>query len=116
MVIGAPSYFPATWENLIVLKNLVQEHDPESTLFPSTAGKLGASTLGIGARFTTLHWPAVEWAMSALEFGVTANQNSIPRELVYDVEAMLEGASTRFPSRSSGRMFPRATRARAWRG
>ena len=29
--------------------------------------------------------------MSALELGVTANQNSIPRELVYDVDAMLEG-------------------------
>jgi hypothetical protein len=84
-------YFPATWENLLALKNLVQEHDPASTVFPSTAGELGRSTLGIGARFTTLHWPAVEWAMSALELGVTANQNSIPRELVYDVDAMLEG-------------------------
>ena len=29
--------------------------------------------------------------MSALDLGVTANQNSIPRELVYDVDAMLEG-------------------------
>jgi hypothetical protein len=29
--------------------------------------------------------------MSALEIGVTANQNSIPRELVYDVDAMLAG-------------------------
>jgi len=27
--------------------------------------------------------------MSALEIGLTANQNSIPRELVYDVDAML---------------------------
>jgi hypothetical protein len=84
-------YFPATWENLLALKNLVQEHDPESTLFPSAGAELGRTTLGIGARFTTLHWPAVEWAMSALELGVTANQNSIPRELVYDVDAMLEG-------------------------
>jgi len=81
--------FPATWKNLLKLKNLVQEHDAASTIFPSTAGNLGRSTLGIGARFTTLHWPAVEWAMSALELGVTANQNSIPRELVYDVDAML---------------------------
>jgi len=88
---GEAHYFPATWENLLRLKNLVQEHDPESTIFPSGAGKLGTSTLGIGARFTTLHWPAVEWAMSALELGVTANQNSIPRELVYDVDAMLDG-------------------------
>lgn len=83
--------FPATWENLLRLKNLVQEHDAGSTIFPSAAGDLGGSTLGIGARFTTLHWPAVEWAMSALELGMTANQNSIPRELVYDVDAMLEG-------------------------
>ena len=29
--------------------------------------------------------------MSALEVGFTANQNSIPRELVYDVDAMLAG-------------------------
>jgi hypothetical protein len=84
-------YFPTTWENLLRLKNLVQEHDPKSTIFPSAGGELGKSTLGIGARFTTLHWPAVEWAMSALELGVTANQNSIPRELVYDVDAMLGG-------------------------
>ena len=97
VVTGDGSYYPATWENLIQLKNLVQEHDPESTIFPSGAGKLGTSTLGIGARFTTLHWPAVEWAMSALGIGVTANQNSIPRELVYDVEAMLEGRLDKVP-------------------
>jgi hypothetical protein len=83
--------FPASWENLLALKNLVQEHDAGSTIFPSATATLGRSTLGIGARFTTLHWPAVEWAMSALEIGVTANQNSIPRELVYDVDAMLDG-------------------------
>jgi tagaturonate epimerase len=85
------AFFPATWENLLQLKNLIQAHDAGSTIFPTAAGELGNSTLGIGARFTTLHWPAVEWAMSALELGVTANQNSIPRELVYDVDAMLEG-------------------------
>ena len=67
--------FPATWANLLALKNLVQEHDGASTIFPGIAGRLGQSTLGVGARFTTLHWPAVEWAMSALELGVTANQN-----------------------------------------
>jgi hypothetical protein len=92
---GAPaaggSVFPATWENLLRLKNLVQGHDPSSTIFPSTEGRLGRSTIGVGARFTTLHWPAVEWTMSALGIGLTANQNSIPRELVYDVDAMLEG-------------------------
>jgi hypothetical protein len=87
--IGEATVFPATWANLLKLKNLIQEHNPASTIFPSAADKLGRSTLGVGARFTTLHWPAVEWAMSALEIGFTANQNSIPRELVYDVDAML---------------------------
>ena len=84
-------YFPATWNNLLRLKNLVQEHDPGSTIFPTAGANLGRGTLGIGARFTTLHWHAVEWAMSALNLGLTANQNSIPRELVFDVDAMLEG-------------------------
>ena len=81
--------FPASFENLLTLKNLIQEHDASSTIFPTGTAQLGKSTLGVGARFTTLHWPAVEWAMSALEIGLTANQNSIPRELVYDVDAML---------------------------
>jgi len=85
------TYFPASWANLLKLKNLIQEHDASSTIFPTAGAKLGRSTLGVGARFTTLHWPAVEWAMSALEVGMTANQNSIPRELVYDVDAMLSG-------------------------
>jgi len=83
--------FPATFENLLRMKNLVLEHDKAATIFPTAGAKLGQSTLGIGARFTTLHWPAVEWAMSTLNRGMTANQNSIPRELVYDVNAMLEG-------------------------
>src|SRR3954465_5373688 len=87
--LGEATVFPATWSNLLKLKNLIQEHNPASTIFPSAGDKLGRSTLGVGARFTTLHWPAVEWAMSALEIGLTANQNSIPRELVYDVDAML---------------------------
>ncbi len=85
------TFYPATFANLILLKNLVQEHDPRSTIFPTATGRLGESTLGVGARFTTLHWPAVEWAMAQLGLGVTANQNSIPRELVYDVNAMLDG-------------------------
>jgi hypothetical protein len=88
---GGSTVFPATFANLLVLKNLAQCFDPATTIFPTAAKRLGQSTLGIGARFTTLHWPAVEWAMSALEIGVTANQNSIPRELVYDVNAMLDG-------------------------
>ena len=87
--LGGATVFPATWANLLKLKNLIQEHTPASTIFPTAGDKLGRSTLGVGARFTTLHWPAVEWAMSALEIGLTANQNSIPRELVYDVDAML---------------------------
>jgi hypothetical protein len=83
--------FPATFANLLALKNLAQAHNPKCTIFPTAAEPLGRSTLGIGARFTTLHWPAVEWAMSALSLGVTANQNSIPRELVYDTDVMLAG-------------------------
>ncbi len=83
--------FPATFANLLALKNLAQAHNPKCTIFPTAAEQLGRSTLGIGARFTTLHWPAVEWAMSALSLGVTANQNSIPRELVYDTDVMLAG-------------------------
>ncbi len=98
--------FPATWENLLRLKNAVQEHDPESTIFPTAGAHLGRSTLGIGARFTTLHWPAVEWAMSALELGITANQNSIPRELVFDVDAMLEGRLDTVPFPFIGTSVP----------
>ncbi len=89
VALDGATVFPATWVNLLKLKNLIQEHNPASTIFPTAGDKLGRSTLGVGARFTTLHWPAVEWAMSALEIGLTANQNSIPRELVYDVDAML---------------------------
>ena len=46
--------FPATFENLLRLKNLVQEHMPQSTIFPTATDKLGRSTLGIGARFRNL--------------------------------------------------------------
>jgi hypothetical protein len=83
--------YPATWRNLLRLKNLLQEHDPASTVFPSAAGSLDHASIGVGARFTTLHWPAVEWAMAQLGLPLTANQNSIPRELVFDVEVMLAG-------------------------
>jgi hypothetical protein len=100
------SSYPATWENLLRLKNLVQEHDRNSTLFPSAGGNLSRRTIGVGARFTTLHWPAVEWAMSALEIGLTANQNSIPRELVYDVDAMLEGRLDSVPFPFIGTRVP----------
>ena len=103
---GGGMYFPATWENLLRLKNLVQEHDPDSTIFPTAGANLGRSTLGIGARFTTLHWHAVEWAMSALNLGLTANQNSIPRELVFDVDAMLEGRLDTVPFPFIGTSVP----------
>ena len=81
--------YPASWKNLMVMKNLIQEQDAGSTVFPSTGGGLEQRSLGVGARFTTLHWPAVEWAMAQLNLSLVANQNSIPRELVYDVDAML---------------------------
>jgi hypothetical protein len=106
VAVGADRYFPATWENLLALKNRIQEHDPESTVFPGATDRLGRSTLGVGARFTTLHWPAVEWAMAALQIGVTANQNSIPRELVYDVDAMLAGQLDTVPFPFIGTQVP----------
>lgn len=82
-------YFSASYDNLIKVKNIVQECTCECTIFPRTSEQLGTSTLGIGARFTTLHWTGVDWAMANLGIGLTANQNSIPRELVYDVNVML---------------------------
>ncbi|MSU69951.1 MAG: hypothetical protein EXS39_04090 [Opitutaceae bacterium] len=100
------AFFPATFGNLLRLKNLVQERNPAATIFPTATQELGRSTLGIGARFTTLHWPAVEWAMSALELGVTANQNSIPREIVYDVNAMLAGSLDTVPFPFIGTSVP----------
>lgn len=98
--------FPATFANLLRLKNLVQEHNPAATIFPTAAERLGQSTLGVGARFTTLHWPAVDWAMSALSLGVTANQNSIPRELVYDTDVMLAGRLDTVPFPFIGTQVP----------
>jgi hypothetical protein len=98
--------FPATFANLLRLKNLIQEHNPASTIFPTAGEQLGRSTLGIGARFTTLHWPAVDWAMSALSLGMTANQNSIPRELVYDVDVMLGGQLDAVPFPFIGTSVP----------
>jgi hypothetical protein len=103
---GNVTVFPASWENLLRLKNAVQEHDAASTIFPTAGANLGRSTLGIGARFTTLHWPAVDWAMSAIDLGMTANQNSIPRELVYDVDAMLEGRLDTVPFPFIGTSVP----------
>src|ERR1700690_432528 len=113
---GGAAYFPATWENLLRLKNLVQERDPDSTIFPTSSGSLGHKPLGIGARFTALHWPAVDWAMSALELGVTANQNSIPRELVYDVDAMLEGRLDTVPFPFIGTSVPEGHQGQSVQG
>jgi hypothetical protein len=87
--LAGATFFPASFENLIGIKNLLQERDDKNTAFPTAGADLGKSTLGIGARFTTLHWDGVDWAMSRLGKGLTANQNSIPRELVYDVDEML---------------------------
>lgn len=86
---GATTAFPATFANLIALKNAAQAHDPACTIFPSATGTLEYQSLGIGARMTALHWPACDWAMAQLGLSVTANQNSIPRELVWDVDEML---------------------------
>jgi hypothetical protein len=88
---------PLRWDGLAACKNLVQKHDPESTVFPVAQGTLRRASLGIGARFTTLHWPAVAWVMKKLGLSLTANQNSIPRELVFDVDAMLEGRLAQVP-------------------
>lgn len=88
---------PLLWEGLAPLKDLVLADDPGSTVFPVARGTLSRSSLGIGARFTTLHWPAVAWTMKELGLSLTANQNSIPRELVYDVDAMLEDRLVEVP-------------------
>jgi hypothetical protein len=88
---------PLRWAGLAALKNLIQAQDPDSTVFPVARGTLARASLGIGARFTTLHWPAVAWVMKELGLSLTANQNSIPRELVYDVDAMLEGRLAQVP-------------------
>jgi hypothetical protein len=90
-------FLPMLWGGLAALKNLIQKHDPASTVFPVAGGTLDRSSLGIGARFTTLHWPTVAWVMQKLGLSVTANQNSIPRELVYDVDAMLEDRLAQVP-------------------
>ena len=89
--------YPASWANLLALKNLILEHDADSTIFPVARGTLAHASIGVGARFTTLHWPAVEWVMAQLGTSLTANQNSIPRELVFDVDAMLAGTLDSVP-------------------
>ncbi|GDY14248.1 hypothetical protein LBMAG53_31260 [Planctomycetota bacterium] len=103
---GRHTAFPATWANLLKLKNLVQEEDALSTIFPSSRGGLDQRSIGVGARFTTLHWPAVQWAMTHLGISLVGNQNSIPRELVFDVDAMLAGTLDRVPFPFIGSSVP----------
>jgi tagaturonate epimerase len=108
--------YPATWENLLILKNLIQEHDAGSTVFPTSGGGLAQRSLGVGARFTTLHWPAVEWAMAHLNLSLVANQNSIPRELVYDVDAMLAGKLDSVPFPFIGANVPEGHQGQSVQG
>jgi hypothetical protein len=109
-------WFPATFENLIRMKNIVLAGDPGSTIFPSASNNLGKSTLGVGARFTTLHWPAVFWTMKQLGIGLTANQNSIPRELVYDVGRMLAGELETVPFPFIGARVPEGHQGQSVQG
>ena len=45
------AFFPASWTNLLALKNHILAHDPAATIFPSAGGNLGRGTLGVGARY-----------------------------------------------------------------
>lgn len=110
------SLVPLLWEGLAPLKNLLLEDDPSSTVFPVARGTLARSSLGIGARFTTLHWGAVAWVMKALGLSLTANQNSIPRELVYDVDAMLEGRLAEVPFPFVGGSVPEGHQGQSVQG
>jgi hypothetical protein len=107
---------PLLWANCIKLKNYILETDPSSTIFPVADKRLKKTSLGIGARFTTLHWPAVAWAMKALDLPLTANQNSIPRELVYDVGAMLEGRLVNVPFPFIGGSVPEGHQGQSVQG
>lgn len=107
---------PMEWENLINLKNRTQEEDPRSTIFPVATPHLKKTSLGIGARFTTLHWPAVAWSMKTLNLQLTANQNSIPRELVFDVDAMLQNKLAEVPFPFIGGSVPEGHQGQSVQG
>ncbi|MBF0244555.1 MAG: hypothetical protein HQL31_04715, partial [Planctomycetes bacterium] len=107
---------PLTWENLLRLKNALLEADPESTVFPVARSPLNHSSLGVGARRTTLPWPGVAWAMKQLKLPLTANQNSIPRELVYDLDAMLDGRLSEVPFIFIGRSIPEGHQGQSVQG
>jgi hypothetical protein len=115
-VIGGVNVIPLSWENLIVLKNVLLTEDPGATVFPKAEGSLAHTSLGVGARFTTLHWPAVAWVMKALRLPMTANQNSIPRELVYDVHAMLENRLAEVPFPFIGGSVPEGHQGQSVQG
>jgi hypothetical protein len=107
---------PLEWENLIRLKNISLEENPASTIFPKATPHLRKTSLGIGARFTTLHWPAVAWSMKTLNLQLTANQNSIPRELVYSVDAMLENKLVEVPFPFIGGSVPEGHQGQSVQG
>jgi hypothetical protein len=107
---------PLTWDNLIALKNLLLTQDPGSTVFPKAEGSLAHTVLAIGARFTTLHWPAVAWTMKALGIPLTANQASIPREVVCDVDAMLDNRLLEFPYPSIAGSVPEGHQGQSVQG
>lgn len=107
---------PLYWDNIIHWKNFVQQHDPETTVFPKAAGMLSHTSIGVGARFTTLHWPAVAWTMSQCNLPLTANQNSVPRELVYDVGAMVNGTLSDMPFPFIGGSVPEGHQGQSVQG
>ena len=45
--------YPASFANLLKLKNLIYDYNPASTIFPTASEKLGTYSIGVGARFTT---------------------------------------------------------------
>lgn len=115
LAIGA-TIIPLEWENLIRLKNITLQENANSTIFPRATPHLKKTSLGIGARFTTLHWPAVAWSMKTLNLQLTANQNSIPRELVFNVEAMLENKLAEVPFPFIGGSVPEGHQGQSVQG
>jgi hypothetical protein len=107
---------PMIWENLPRLKNALFLEDADNTVFPRAAASLEKSSLGVGARFTTLHWPTVAWTMTILGIPITANQNSIPRELVYDPDAMLHGKLAKVPFPFIGTSVPEGHQGQSVQG
>lgn len=107
---------PMIWENLVPLKNALFAEDGDTTVFPRAASFLEKSSLGVGARFTTMHWPAVAWSMTALGVPLTANQNSIPRELVYDPDVMLKGKLQKVPFPFIGTSVPEGHQGQSVQG